>query len=142
MLRMVLKDFPFSRDGLKIEEALKGAVVDIPDALVDGLTTEGYLALENGTALAIPPPPAVQRGGSDGSDAETSGAGSDIGRGAVENAENAKGAALSTITIPADFETRHQLSIMALAKKISGEQPGNKAAAIDVIKAELARRGA
>jgi hypothetical protein len=47
---IALRPFPFSRDGTTIEEAPDGAEVDIPDAMVPGLTAEGWIA-------AIPAPP-------------------------------------------------------------------------------------
>lgn len=43
MLYAVLKGFPYSRDGVTMEHAVAGAECDIPDALVAGLSTEGYI---------------------------------------------------------------------------------------------------
>lgn len=43
MLCMILKSFPFSRNGVKIEDAVKDETVDIPDALVEGLEAEGFV---------------------------------------------------------------------------------------------------
>lgn len=39
----ILKAFPFSRDGVRVEVAQAGETVDIPARLVDGLTQEGYV---------------------------------------------------------------------------------------------------
>lgn len=41
----VLKSFPFSRDGIATEHAVKGSQADIPDALVPGLSNEGYVSV-------------------------------------------------------------------------------------------------
>ena len=40
----ILKAFPLSRDGIKSEMLTVGAVVDVPDSLVDGLKNAGYVA--------------------------------------------------------------------------------------------------
>lgn len=42
MLVDVLKPFPFSRNGIAIEQAVEGPL-DLPEALVTGLETEGYV---------------------------------------------------------------------------------------------------
>lgn len=45
---MVLKSFPFSRDGVTTLQARAGETVDIPDDLVPGLTGEGYVKAADG----------------------------------------------------------------------------------------------
>lgn len=44
MLVRALRSFPYSRDGVTALEAAAGATVDIPDLLVEGLTTGGWIA--------------------------------------------------------------------------------------------------
>lgn len=39
----IIKPFPFSRDGFTTETASPGVVADIPDALVPGLSAEGFV---------------------------------------------------------------------------------------------------
>lgn len=43
MTHKVLRSFPFSRDGIKIESAEAGADVDLPAALVRGLEAAGFI---------------------------------------------------------------------------------------------------
>jgi len=43
MLVEIIKPFPFSRNGTTAEHASPGTEVDIPDALVPGLTSEGFV---------------------------------------------------------------------------------------------------
>lgn len=50
MLCDILKPFPFSRDGVNSEMATAGGQCDIPDALVPGLTREGFLRQSGGVA--------------------------------------------------------------------------------------------
>jgi len=40
---LILKPFPYSYDGIKSVQALKGAFMDIPAALVPGLEAEKYI---------------------------------------------------------------------------------------------------
>lgn len=48
----VLRSFPFSRDGVKTEQAVKGEIVDLPDGMVEGLVVERFVS-------AILPEPAL-----------------------------------------------------------------------------------
>jgi hypothetical protein len=135
----ILKAFPFSRDGITVEDAVAGTVCDIPDLLVPGLHAARYLDAEGIAPVVLPTAPASPLTTASGPAAPPAPAGTDAG----EPSEDEKRlAALAAIEIPADFETSHHMAQFNLAKKISGEQPANKAAAIEVIKAELARRAA
>lgn len=49
MLVDIVKPFPFSRDGVTLEQAVEGAL-DLPDALVPGLEAEGYVNKAQGGA--------------------------------------------------------------------------------------------
>lgn len=53
--------------------------------------------------------------------------------------DNPKGA-LDIEKLPDNWREAHQFSLLALAKKISGEKPASKDAAIVVIEAEIKRR--
>ena len=44
MKRTVLKDFPYSHDGITLKFAKNGETVDIPDGYCDGLEKEKYIA--------------------------------------------------------------------------------------------------
>ena len=44
MKRTVLKDFPYSYDGITLKFAKKGETCDIPDGYCDGLEKEEYIA--------------------------------------------------------------------------------------------------
>lgn len=43
MTHKVLRSFPFSRNGIKIETAEAGAEIDLPSALVAGLEAAGFI---------------------------------------------------------------------------------------------------
>lgn len=53
MLVEIIRPFPFSRDGVTTEQAEPGGAADIPDALVPGLTREGFVR----EVKAMPAPP-------------------------------------------------------------------------------------
>lgn len=55
---IALKDFPFSRDGIKTELAKKGDPVIVPDDLKEGLVAEGLIGLSPAEAPAAVAPPA------------------------------------------------------------------------------------
>lgn len=44
MRAKILRDFPWSPDGVSQRQAVKGESVDLPDHLVPGLEAEGYVA--------------------------------------------------------------------------------------------------
>ena len=44
MTYIALKDFPFSRDGVNEEQAIKGQTVNVPENLVAGLVHERFIA--------------------------------------------------------------------------------------------------
>lgn len=135
----ILKAFPFSRDGITIEDAVAGTVCDIPDLLVPGLHAARYLYAEGLAPVAPPTALTSPNASASASAPSTAPARSEAG----ELSEDEKRlAALAAIEIPDDFETQHHMANFNIAKKITGEQPANKAAAIEVIKAELARRKA
>ena len=45
MTHIALKNFPLSRDGVNIEDIIKGEPVEVPESLVGGLLDAGYIAL-------------------------------------------------------------------------------------------------
>lgn len=61
------------------------------------------------------------------------------GTGDGDGDEKPKGA-LDIEALPENWREAHQFSLLALAKKISGDKPAGKDAAIAVIEAELKRR--
>ena len=48
MLVHIRKPFPYSRDGIDTKLAKVGETVDVPDALVPGLTKEGFVEKATG----------------------------------------------------------------------------------------------
>lgn len=57
----VIRAFPFSRDGITVENVEVGAIVDMPDHIVPGLIAAGYIekksmpaAPENAASAASP----------------------------------------------------------------------------------------
>ncbi|HLP66764.1 MAG TPA: hypothetical protein VK181_04520 [Rhizobium sp.] len=59
----ILKSFPLSRDGVKNEALAIGDVVDVPDGLVDGLVSAGYVAKGASSSFAAPEPVVGEPGG-------------------------------------------------------------------------------
>mgnify|MGYP001565855248 CR=1 FL=1 len=49
----ILKSFPFSRDGLTTLQAVAGSDEDIPDRLISGLQSEGFVGKDT-TRVEIP----------------------------------------------------------------------------------------
>lgn len=56
MTHIVLKTFPLSRDGVKIEQIEAGDAVDLPEKLVNGLKDEGYIAEPDAVPVSNPTP--------------------------------------------------------------------------------------
>lgn len=106
MTHKVLRSFPFSRDGIKIESAEAGAEVDLPEALVSGLEAAGFI----GEPDEEPSQPAG------------AGAGQNGGDGAGKPA------------IPADWRDLHHIKMIPLAKQFD-ETVSTKARAIEVLEA-------
>jgi hypothetical protein len=61
---------------------------------------------------------------------------------AAETADSLKAAVAVEAEIPANWETLGFFKLQAIAKAICGEKPADKAATVEVIKAELAKRAA
>lgn len=47
--RLALRDFLYSHDGLNALQAVAGEIVDLPDAAIAGLESEGYVARPDGS---------------------------------------------------------------------------------------------
>lgn len=57
---MILKSFPFARDGVTAEQAVAGREADIPAELVPGLTREGYVRTVSAAGIATAVEPALE----------------------------------------------------------------------------------
>ena len=119
----ITKPFPFSRDGIRIEQAAAGSVADIPDALVAGLRGEGFVAAladapaespavadsPNDRGLVLPPhgsePPAEAPAG----DADADG-------------------------IPDDLERLPWFTVQKLVQQRTGSKPKTKAEAVELLR--------
>lgn len=106
MTHKVLRSFPFSRDGIKIETAEAGGDVDLPEALVSGLEAAGFI----GDPDAQPSQPA--------------------GAGADPNGGQPAGKP----AIPADWRDLHHVKMIPLAKQFD-ENVSTKAQAIAALEA-------
>ena len=51
----VLRPFPFSKDGIKVEHADAGSTVLLPAHLVQGLAEAGYIAVALETKVVVAP---------------------------------------------------------------------------------------
>jgi len=121
---LVLKPFPWSPDGARIQHLAADDEPDIQDDLVAGLKAEGFIATKGVSRPAIPAAPPVAK----------------VAPPPVVPPPEAKVA--SAIEIPATWEALQWFSLKKLAEEISGGPVVNKVAAGAVVTAELARRAA
>lgn len=54
MTHVALKDFPLSRDGVKIERIAAGDPVEVPEGILQGLIDEGFIGLPDAIISSEP----------------------------------------------------------------------------------------
>ncbi|MCS0497868.1 hypothetical protein NVS89_22515 [Ancylobacter sp. MQZ15Z-1] len=119
-MHVVSKPFPWSPDGVHIEQLQVGAERDFGE-LAPGLVGAGYI-----TAPGLPP--------GSGNPA----AAADLR--SPPSTSNASGAQDAPVEIPENWHELHHATKKKLAREISGQEPADTAAAEAVIEAEIARR--
>lgn len=108
----VLKPFPYAHDHHNIDHLVEGSVVLIDDAVAEGLEAEGFIG--EATAEEIE---AAQQG-----------------EVVVVEAH--------AVEIPEGFETMKAIALQALARKLGAPTRVTKPQALELIRAEIARRAA
>lgn len=111
----ILKNFPFSRDGFNIIQAVAGDPADIPDDLIAGLVADGYVSLDEAKALS-----------------------GDIENKRLNGADENKNP--EPTDIPDDWRNLGWNDLKSLASKVSDDAGSNKEDAIAAIELEVERR--